>query len=54
MILERLNLENPIKWLETHADFLSVQATLYSGKATTWWQRMQVHIQYYERVENGK
>lgn len=54
LVLERLKLSSPLQWLETQADFMSVTATLLTGRPTTWWQRMKAHVSFFERVENGK
>lgn len=51
MLLERLMMSQD-RWFSQHVDFLSVQATLFSGAGSTWWQRMKVHMRFYA-ADNG-
>ena len=49
LIVLDLVITGPSRWFEEHIDFLSVQGTLLKagGGRTSWWERMQVHMQFY-------
>lgn len=32
-------------------DYLSVQATLFTGRGASWLERMRAHIRFYHRIE---
>ena len=46
-ILQRLS---PGLWLETHLDCISVQATMLTGRATSWVERMRAHGRFCARI----
>lgn len=38
------------RWLEEHADYSSVEATLHTGEAAGRWARLRAHLTHYGYV----
>jgi hypothetical protein len=49
-VLETLWLVGNKPWLEEHIDFASVQAALLVHSGTSWWQRMNNHVEFFAVV----
>lgn len=50
-VLDRLGLVGGDPWLEIHLDTLSVQSTLFHGRALSRWQGLRQYLHYIKRVE---
>jgi len=53
IILDLLLITGHRPWFEEHLDHLSVQATLFAGTASTWWQRTWQLAQQQKRLCNA-
>lgn len=51
VILDRLGFIDGESWLEVHCDTLSVQATLFHGRAVTWLGGLKQFVDHVARVE---
>ena len=52
VVLDVLLIMGHRHWLEEHLDHLSVQATLFTGTATSWWRRTWQLVQQQKRLSN--
>jgi hypothetical protein len=50
LILEYVHIIPASRWMEDHLDTLSVHATLFTGRRTTWWLRIRTHLRFHSRV----
>ncbi len=50
LILENVHIIPASRWMEDHLDTLSVHATLFTGRRTTWWLRIRTHLRFHSRV----
>lgn len=54
LVADSLGVVSTTDWFCGHMDFLSAQATLLGGGATSWWGRVSRHMQFSHRiVEDG-
>lgn len=53
VVLDRLGVIGGEPWLEVHADALSVQSTLFHGRAVSWWGSLRQYLHYIKRVETS-
>lgn len=51
VVLDRLGLLGGDLWLEEHLDSLSVQATLFTGRAVSWAAGLRHYLDYIKRIE---
>lgn len=50
LVADCVGLVSTLGWWEAHLDFLSAQATLLHGGATTWWERVSRHMDFSHRL----
>ena len=50
-VLDRMWVMSNAAWVEQHVDYLSVQATLLTGRVATWSKRVRRHVDFYAVVE---
>ena len=50
-VLDRMWIMSNAAWVEQHVDYLSVQATLLTGRVVTWSKRVRRHVDFYAGVD---
>lgn len=50
-VLDRIGALGLGYWVEHYLDFASVQATMFTGRAVSWRERLRRHLQFFRRVQ---
>lgn len=51
VLLDRIGFRGGEPWLESYCDTLSVQASLFRGRAVGWWENTRRFMEHTSRIE---